>query len=70
MFTSKPGRRDPIPQPCPQEFRGDVVRIAAGQDEDTTVAQIAKDFGIHEGTINKWVRQAEIATFLSGFNGS
>jgi transposase len=31
-----------------------------GRDEKTTIAQIAKDFGVHEGTITKWVRQAEI----------
>ena len=30
------------------------------RDSKTTIAQIAKDFGIHEGTLNKWIRQAEI----------
>lgn len=30
------------------------------RDEKTTIAQIAKDFGIHEGTLTKWTRQAEI----------
>ncbi|AOP54137.1 IS3 family transposase [Brevibacterium aurantiacum] len=49
-----------MPQPYPKEFRDDVVRVALGRDKDTTIAQIAKDFGIYEGTIAKWLRQAEI----------
>ena len=49
-----------MPQPYPKEFRDDGVRVALGRDKDTTIAQIAKDFGIHEGTIAKWIRQAEI----------
>src|SRR5699024_10529032 len=51
---------DTMPQPYPKEFRDDVVRVALGRDKDTTIAQIATDFGIHEGTINKWLRQADI----------
>ena len=49
-----------MPQPYPKEFRDDVVRVALNRDEKTTIAQIAKDFGVHEGTINKWLRQADI----------
>ena len=49
-----------MPQPYPQEFRDDVVRVVMGRDKNTTIAQIAKDFGVHEATITKWVRQAEI----------
>lgn len=49
-----------MPQPCPQEFRDHVVRVVLGRDNYTTIAQIAKDFGVHEATIAKWVRQAEI----------
>ncbi|WP_346037453.1 transposase, partial [Brevibacterium picturae] len=51
---------DTMPQPYPQEFRDDVVRVVMGRDKNTTIAQIAKDFGVHEATITKWVRQAEI----------
>ena len=25
-----------------------------------TIAEIAKDFGIHEGTLTKWLRQADL----------
>ena len=49
-----------MPQSYPKEFRDDVVRVALNRDEKTTIAQIAKDFGVHEGTINKWLRQADI----------
>ena len=34
--------------------------MALNRDEKTTIAQIAKDFGVHEGTIAKWLRQADI----------
>ncbi|WP_453976363.1 IS3 family transposase, partial [Brevibacterium pityocampae] len=40
--------------------REDVVRVALNRDESTTIAQIGADFGIHEGTVAKWLRQAEI----------
>src|SRR5699024_10045679 len=43
-----------------QEFRDDVIRVVQTRDAKTTIAQIAKDFGVHEGTINKWLRQADI----------
>lgn len=49
-----------MPKPYPKEFRDDVVRVALNRDEHTTIAQIAKDFGIHEGTVTKWIRQTEI----------
>ena len=49
-----------MPQPYPQEFRDDVIQVALNRDSKTTIAQIAKDFGIHEGTLNKWIRQAEV----------
>jgi transposase len=49
-----------MPQPYPKEFRDDVVRVVQTRDSKTTIAQIAKDFGVHEGTIAKWLRQADI----------
>jgi transposase len=51
---------DTMPQPYAQEFRDYVVRVALNRDEKTTIAQIAKDFGVHEDTIAKWLRQANI----------
>lgn len=49
-----------MPQPYPQEFRGDVIRVVLNRDSNTTIAQMAKESGIHEGTNNKWLRQADI----------
>jgi transposase len=49
-----------MPQPYPKEFRDDVIRVVQTRDSKTTIAQIAKDFGVHEGTIAKWLRQADI----------
>ncbi|WIG19297.1 IS3 family transposase [Kocuria rosea] len=49
-----------MPAPYPQEFRDDVVRVARTREEGVTLAQIAKDFGIHEMTLSKWMRQADI----------
>ena len=49
-----------MPKPYPKEFRDDVVRVAQNRDENTTISQIAADFGIHKGTLNKWLRQADI----------
>ncbi|MGP9744780.1 IS3 family transposase [Brachybacterium sp. AOP29-B2-41] len=49
-----------MPAPYPQEFREDVVRVARSREDGVTIAQIAKDFGVHEMTLHKWIRQADI----------
>ena len=47
-----------MPAPFPQEFREDVVRIALNREPGITRDDIAKDFGIHVGTLDKWLREA------------
>ena len=47
-----------MPKNFPPEFRHDVVRVA--RKGDATRAQIAKDFGISEQTLYRWVQQADI----------
>ena len=47
-----------MPKPFPKEFRDDVIRVAESRDPEVTLAQIAKDFGVHVGTLDKWMRQA------------
>ena len=42
-----------MPAPYPQEFREDVVRVARSRKDGITIAQIAKDFGVHEMTLHK-----------------
>ena len=49
-----------MPAPYPQEFREDVVRVSRSREDGITIAQIAKDFGVHEMTLHKWIRQADI----------
>ena len=46
-----------MPVPYPQEFCDDVVRVALNREKGVTLAQIAKDFGVHEMTLSKWMRE-------------
>ena len=45
----------------PKEFRDDVVRVAQNRGSGVTLAQIAKDFGISNATLNLWLQKARIA---------
>jgi hypothetical protein len=47
-----------VRKPYPREFRDDVVRVARSRDSKTPLEQIAKDFGVHQTTLNSWMRQA------------
>lgn len=49
-----------MPAPYPQEFREDVVAVARGRDAQTTLQQIADDFGISEATLSNWLRAADV----------
>ncbi len=49
-----------MPKPFPREFREDVVRVARGRDEKTTIEQVAKDFGVHPQTLQNWLRKAAV----------
>ena len=49
-----------MPAVYPQEFLEDVVRVVRSREDGVTKARIAKDFGIHEMTLHKWIRQAGI----------
>ncbi|QCC77444.1 IS3 family transposase [Nocardioides daphniae] len=45
-------------KPYPQEFRDDVVAVA--RQGQSSLKQIAKDFGISEGSLANWMKQANI----------
>lgn len=47
-----------MPRPYPKEFRDDVVAIA--RRREAPYAQIAKDFGISETSVQNWVKRAEV----------
>lgn len=49
-----------MPPRYPKEFRDDVVKIALDRGPEATLAQIAKDFGIHVGTLDKWLREERV----------
>ena len=53
-----------MPKNFPPEFRRDVVRVA--RKGDATRAQIAKDFGISEQSLYRWMQQADIDEGIRG----
>jgi transposase-like protein len=42
-----------MPKAFPKEFREDVIRVY--KDSDTSVAQVAKDFGISPSCLKRWL---------------
>ena len=48
------------PKPYPSEFRDHVVRIARKRESGVTIEQIAKDFGVHPMTLQKWLQRAAV----------
>ena len=49
-----------MPKPYPGEFREDVVAVARGREPGVTIEQIAKDFGVHTMTLQKWLQRAAV----------
>jgi transposase len=47
-----------MPKAFPEEFRRDVVAVARGKE--APLSQVARDFGISESCLHRWVRRAEI----------
>ncbi len=47
-----------MPKPSPEEFRRDVVAVA--RKGEAPIAQIAKDFGISESCLHRWLKIADI----------
>ena len=48
-----------MPKPFPEEFRRDVVAVALRKDAPLSQV-VARDFGISESCLHRWVRRAEI----------
>jgi transposase len=53
-----------VPTPFPKEFRRDVVAVARKGDQ--TIAQIARDFGVSESCIARWLKIADREDGLAG----
>ncbi|GAA1228698.1 hypothetical protein GCM10009676_08920 [Prauserella halophila] len=49
-----------MPKAYPREFREDVVRVARNRELGVTLAQVAADLGVHEMTLQKWLRQTDV----------
>lgn len=47
-----------MPKAFPKEFRDDVVAVA--RKGEASIAQVAKDFGISESCLQRWLKLAEI----------
>ena len=47
-----------MPKAFPVEFRRDVVAVA--RKGGSSIAQVAKDFGISESCLQRWLKQADI----------
>ncbi len=47
-----------MPKAFPEEFRRDVVAVALRKQ--APLSQIARDFGISESCLHRWVKRAEI----------
>lgn len=48
-----------MPRKFPTEFRDDVVRVARERDAGTSIASVARDFGVSETCLYKWLEKAE-----------
>ena len=48
-----------MPKPYPKEFRDDVVRVAQQRESGVTLKQVAKDFGISESCLDRWLKIAD-----------
>jgi transposase len=46
-----------VPKPFPAEFRRDVIAVA--RKGEASVAQVARDFGISESCLQRWLKIAD-----------
>ena len=49
-----------MPKPYPNEFLYDVALVARNREPGVTIEQIAKDFGVHTMTLQKWLQRAAV----------
>jgi transposase len=47
-----------MPKAFPKEFRNDVVAVA--RKGESSIAQVAKDFGVSESCLHRWMQLADI----------
>jgi transposase len=47
----------PVPKAFPEEFRRDVIAVA--RKGEASIRQVAKDFGISEACLHRWLKIAD-----------
>jgi transposase len=47
-----------MPKAFPAEFRRDVVAVA--RKSDASIASVARDFGISESCLQRWLKAADV----------
>lgn len=47
-----------MPKAFPEEFRRDVVAVA--RKGESTIVQIAKDFGVSHAALHRWLKAADV----------
>ena len=57
-----------MPTPYPKEFRRDVIAVA--RKGELSIAQIARDFGVSESCIARWLKIADREDGVAGRTGS
>src|SRR5690606_1294977 len=58
------GRMCTMPKAFPKEFREDVIRVF--RESDSSIAQVAKDFGISPSCLKRWLTIDERSSSPSG----
>jgi transposase len=53
-----------VPKPFPKEFRRDVIAVA--RQGDQSIAQVARNFGVSESCLARWLKIADREDGLSG----
>ena len=53
-----------MPTPYPKEFRRDVIAVARKGEQ--SIAQIARDFGVSESCVARWLKVADREDGLAG----
>jgi transposase len=53
-----------VPKPFPAEFHRDVIAVA--RKGEASIAQIARDFGISESCLARWLKIADREDGISG----
>ena len=57
-----------MPKPFPREFREDVIRVY--RESDSSMAQVAKDFGISASCLKRWLTIDELGSRGSSSSAS